>query len=484
MKKRVVPTLIFILSALLSNAQTIGIQQDNPGNVKPCSSQTFELTNVSAYIQANLPAGWKVCSVLWEDAGYHPIQTTTDPKVTLTISKNFTLMAYVTLGDANCSQQTHVSSSTLDVKLIDAALTTPGAGSPASGCTQPFPASVSFINDANHFVPDAGSYSVTWNTPSGWSYSPAALSTNITPDANSTGNISATVTLNACPYQVTSPALAITRSAPTLALSSSNPLTGCGTSRMYSVDAPCGASSYTYTISGNAALSFASGSVTQTLTTASISIPIYYPSGSGNFWLSAVANYPNGASSSSVSNMYWYGLPTLSIVTNKIVGDVISLSTNVVYKGATFTWKVDNVVQGGGVDQTTFIDEPQCGIRHTISVVATGACGTTNTPTTFFTPSCTGGGGPLAIDPHVSPNPVQGVMKIYLPTQDAVTGETKKSPIRAIRIVDKIGRIVRKYEYGTGVTECNINTEGLSKDIYIIQVFDGRQWSHREIIVQ
>lgn len=77
-------------------------------------------------------------------------------------------------------------------------------------------------------------------------------------------------------------------------------------------------------------------------------------------------------------------------------------------------------------------------------------------------------------------------MKVFLPVIDTATGQAGglRTPIRAIRIVDKTGRIVKRYEYGAGITECNISTEGLSKDIYIVQVFDGRQWTHREIIVK
>ena len=45
--------------------------------------------------------------------------------------------------------------------------------------------------------------------------------------------------------------------------------------------------------------------------------------------------------------------------------------------------------------------------------------------------------------------------------------------------MDKSGRIVRKYEFGSGVPEASINTGGLAIDIYILQVFDGKQWENK-----
>jgi len=484
MKKRIVSTLILIVSVLLSNAQTIGIQHDNASNpdyVIPCSSQTYELTNVSAYL-ATLPAGWKVCSVDWEDGGYHVLQTTTGTKVTLTVSSNFTLMAYVTLGDANCSQQTHVSSNTIAVNLIPMALSTPVVPQPPTGCTQAFSASTSIVNDGTHYVPSGG-YSVAWNLPAGWTYSPAALSTTITPTATTTRSISATLTLSACPYSVTSPVYSLSAGGTPAPYMIASPALTCSGSQDYSIDASptCGALSYTYTISlSNPGVVFTSNGQL-TLTTTATTVNISFPPTGGNFLLSVTANYPGGVSSPAASYRYYFGLPQMYCSISKWVGDVFTAQA-AIYPGATYHWTVG--AYPGSSSGAVESDEPPCGVNTRISVYAVGACGTTNTATITVNPSCTGGGGGQKLL-NVSPNPTQGVVKITLSDEenkDKAAGKGRL--VKAVRVVDKGGRIVRRWEFSTGVQEANINTSGLASDIYILQVFDGERWVHREIIVK
>jgi hypothetical protein len=482
MKKRIVSTLILIASALLSNAQTIGIQHDNAPNpdvVTPCSSQTYELTNVAAYL-GTLPSGWKICSVQWEDGGYHVLQTTTDTKVTLTVSSKFTLMAYVTLGDANCSQQTHTTSSTIAVDLIPMALSTPVVPQPPTGCTQAFSASTSIINDASHYVPSGG-YSVAWNLPAGWTYSPAALSTTITPTATTTRSISATLTLSACPYSVTSPVYSLSAGGTPAPYMIASPALVCTSSQDYSIDASptCGALNYTYTITPSISGVVFTSNGQLTYTTAATTVNVSFPSGGGNFLLSVTANYPGGVSSPTASYRYYFGLPQMYCSISKWVGYVFTAqATN--YPGATYHWTVAGYPPSTGGSIIT--KEVACGVNTPISVYAVGACGTTNTATITVNPSCTGGGPKLL---NVSPNPVQGVMKItLLDEENKAKAAGKGRLVKAIRVVDKGGRIVRRWEFGTGTTEAFINTSGLAADIYILQVFDGERWVHREIIVK
>jgi len=487
MKKKLLITILFAFLSYISYGQAAIILHVNGSGtdngsvpVAPCSSQEYELLDPD-----NWPTGTsRVCSIRWEDGAYNTIQVTTGHVITFTVQSNMQLQAYVTYGDANCSQQTTIAATPISILASAIGMTTPVmANMPIMGCISPFSAVVGF--DASKYTPPAGSYSVAWNVPAGWSASPAAFSTNITPDATSTGNISATVTLTACPsVTVTSPAVAISRPTPAVSFSSSNPTVGCGTSQVYAINPICGAASYTYVLSGNSGVSFASGTVTQSLTTTATSVPIYFSSVNGSYTLTVTANYPDGSSSASTAATYYFGVPTLSVTITKIVGDVFFADAGARYSGATFTWKVDNVLWESAVDQTTFNAEPSpCGVSHTVSVVATGVCGTTNTATNTVTTLCT---GPQAIEPGVSPNPVQGAMKVYLPETDPTTGQAtgKRTLIKAIRIVDKAGRIVKKIEYGTGVMEADVTTEGLSKDLYILQVFDGTQWTHREILVK
>ena len=205
---------------------------------------------------------------------------------------------------------------TYQVQLAALALNTIAQSAPAYlNCPTAVTFSTSWVSQ--FYVPQAPSdiSSYTWSFPSsGWTITSSgagsantAPTVTVTPDANSAGNVMVTTTLN-CGYTFTSPVLAITRPTqpPTFG---SNPTAICdNATNTFSVNGPCGATGYSWTLSGNAGATFqASG--TQSLTTTSPSAVISSGSvGNSNVTLSVASVYPGGATSSPASVSITTGL--------------------------------------------------------------------------------------------------------------------------------------------------------------------------------
>jgi type IX secretion system substrate protein len=280
-------------------------------------------------------------------------------------------------------------------------------------------------------------------------------------------------------YTVSSNSIGITVVPVVITFSASNPGASCAASQDYSIDPIC-ATSYTYTIAGNSGVYFTGTANSQTLTTSATTVNISFPSTGGGFSLYVSSTYSNGAAGPSSVAAYSFGVPPLSITINKIVGITAVISTQN-YAGYTYTWTVNGAAPNNGSTGSGCQDELICGKANPVKVTATNACGTTTATNTAYV-KC-GGGGPQVIKASIVPNPTPGAMKVTLQTDMVVSGQSQEM-IKAIRIVDMSGKLVRKFEFGAGVTEANITTGGLGSGIYILHVFDGTQWTNEKIIVK
>jgi len=354
-------------------------------------------------------------------------------------------------------------------------------GTPLLGCPGPVSFNTSVVPGADHvYAPPPSDYTINWTLPANWTFGSGSTGNTITAnsDGATTGNVTAVLQMKACPYSTFPRTFPISYTAPSPTLSSSNPALACGSSQSYSINPMCGAVSYTYSIVGGATGCVFTSNGLQTLTTSATSASVNFPATGGNFTLVVSATYPNNTSSAAVSNLYTYGVPNMKLSISKWVGyTFFAQATNI--PGANYTWTLDNYTFGG----PSFYDEDiSCGEDHHLSVYATTACGTTNTAGFKINKPC-GGGGPKKL--NVSPNPVQGFMRVSLADAEGKASAIGKGRlVKAARIVDKAGRIVRRYEFGAGVPEASLNTSGLATDIYILQIFDGMQWVHQEIIVK
>jgi len=308
--------------------------------------------------------------------------------------------------------------------------------------------------------------------------------TSVTINVSANMNLTATPTIGAVPdcsssYSFSSASISQAVATQTLSWSSSNTVSSCGSSQTYSINPINCAVSYNYFINENpSGVYFTGTSNSQSLTaTTATSVGVTFPAGGGGFSLRVSPNYADGTTGTEVGVAYSYGIPPLTVTVNKIVGITAVISTQY-YAGYDYTWTVNGAPPNNGATGNTCQDELICGKTNPIKVVATNDCGTTSATGGAFV-KC-GGGGPLSL----TPNPTHGAMKVMLQADGLTDSQSKDSRIRAIRIVDLSGRIVKKFEFGSGVMEANITTEGLSPNIYILHIFNGKEWTHLEIIVK
>jgi hypothetical protein len=458
---------------------------DQLGRINPCTSRQYE-------ILYSIPTGYTAVKEFDWYANGVLVKTTigNNPFADIVATANsFTIVCKATYTNSTGAVSGVYTSTSFSPEVNLAALNTiTQTGQAIEGSSNPVTFSTSEVT-GNSFVysPPTTDFTIEWQLPANWTFSGANTGTSVIaiPDATTSGNVVAKMQFNACAYN-TSVTLAVVRATPPPSFSSSNATDPCGASQSYSINPAPGATSYTYSITGNASCTFTANGL-QTLTTAATSVNVGFPATGGGFTLGAVANYGNNTSSSDTTAFYWYGLPTMSLSITKWTGYTFFASATY-FAGLSYTWTLNgHTYPGGGAgNSSTLSDAINCGVTgQSISVYGTGACGTTNTATLPLYIKCSSG-GPQVVVAHASPNPTQGMLKVWLSDTDS-TGQkvTKIShPIRAVRIVDKTGKIIRKFEYGEGSQEIDINTGGINPDIYILQVFDGLQWSLREILIK
>jgi len=473
-----------VVKAALDNTQTT--DPSVLGWVHPCDRVHFIVTyTIPANYNRVQKFEWYLNNVL--------VYTGTDPNIpaadiTMTAGNGPTVTCKVTYINDQTGVITGPFTSTgfsVQVRPVGINAITLTGGALALGCPSPVSFSTSVVSGNDLFyTPPASDYIIKWTLPANWSFNSGNTGNTMTanPDGFTTGNVGAYLQMNACSYTTNQLTFPISYTTPAPALSSSNPATACGNTQSYSVSSLCGAVSYNYSIVGGASGCVFASNGLQTLTTSATSVNINFPATGGNFTLVVSANYPNGTSSGAVSNLYYYGLPHLTLVINKWNGYTFFAQATYI-PGASYTWTLDTHAFPG---ESFFDEDITCGVTHHLSVYASTACGTTNTATLTINKPCGGGGG-QAIKLNVSPNPVQGLMRVSLANDEGSATATlagKARLIKAARIVDKAGRIVRRYEFGAGLPEASLNTSGLAIDIYILQIFDGVQWVHQEIIVK
>lgn len=460
----------------------------------PCQSAKFRVT----YNVPPIPAGYySLCKVDWYDQAYNIYQTTTTNEITLPVKSDLQIVACrVYYGGVGCSNQVSYAVGGVTLHVLNIALTTPSQVSGTiSGCTNPVSFSTTLINDAQHTVPAANSYLLKWNLPSGWSNTPQALTTSVTPDALSSGNVSTTLTLNACPYTVTSPVLAVTRTtqAPSFSATTYFVCTGT-TNQTYSINPICGASNYTYIIQGNTGCLFTSNNL-QTLTTTANSVSVTFPSTSFSIILSAIANFPVGSSTAGSTNII-SGAPTAP--TNLRLSSLTcpEYTYNCDYVSPfTYNWSYynpithlqTNLVFTSGMAKIVF---PTNG-SYNIGVSRSNTCGTS--PVTFITTNVTcslaGSGHRTATvklnestnvgqynnirNLTVYPNPASDNFTIDMGSSLSNLQKNNLSGIKSIMIYNQLGKLVISHKYSGSQKSINVSTKNLISGIYTVKTLIG-----------
>lgn len=107
------------------------------------------------------------------------------------------------------------------------------------------------------------------------------------------------------------------------------------------------------------------------------------------------------------------------------------------------------------------------------------SCGWSDWSPYFSIPvqDCDGGWGFVA-----SPNPAKSSVNITLNEQ--TVKNRKAVTIREVQLTDKLGNINKQLKYGAGNKRVSIDISGLKPDVYIIHVFNGKEWKTQTIIKQ
>jgi hypothetical protein len=463
------------------------------GSIDPCSDQPFVVDFVIPQLYTSVAKfEWYVNGVL--------VKTTTNPSDPTLIwnvkAKTTTVYCDVTYkkADGTLSSTYTATSFTPNVKSLNITAIEAISGVAYYGCTSPVSYQVNTYTCTGggvcSYVYNVSSYTVTWQAPSGWtqsSISSNGSSVSFIPNATTGGTLTATITLP-CGY-IDTRTFAITRDVKKPEFTSSNPTTICTSPGSIDINAVCGATDYTYTITGPSGVVFTSNSL-QTLTTSSTNPSVSF-SGSGQFTVNAKANYAGGISSAETAKQFYFGVPadyTFTYLYNTVNIDgypYVWANTVNIPNALYYNWyykKHTGIGPGGGTGGTfTYIATatnyfeftlPECDKNYTIKVEAVTACGTVVTPLQegLLFADC---GGSFAMS--LAPNPTSSTLNITFPD--------KKQKIVQYEIQDKTGFILQKGN-GSNDYQQQINVGQLRPDYYFIRVFNGTKWISKRFIKQ
>lgn len=162
-------------------------------------------------------------------------------------------------------------------------------------------------------------------------------------------------------------------------------------------------------------------------------------------------------------------------------GEYINASMDV-WPGTTMTW--EDAGNSGGVTwwqngnnlQFYFSGPDQYAYFR---AYATNACGTNNALFRFRSVEGECGGPPLRMS--IAPNPANDKAEVFLFENN---DKYRKKEIFEIRVMDKIGNVIRREKYSKGTKSVVLDVSELKTDVYLIMVFDGIKWTSGKFIKQ
>lgn len=388
---------------------------------------------------------------------------------------------------------------------------------PETPCT-----SSGFVCDDTYNV--LGSYNITWQAPTGWvqtSLTNNGSNVSFTPDATSTGTLTATIHIPGCTFTETR-IFNITRGTepPTFINSSFQECNGSSTN--VSINPVCGAINYTYNVVGNPGVKFASNGL-QVLTTTSTTVSVSATGGASVNSLKAKTNFSSSISSSetNVPLTVYTSSPTMggTYFSNGVqhplkfylgnpsdynsVCNYARDSTNMsVNNAALVTW-TQLSANPGPVTFSQYGNNAAFylwSINQTavFRIIASNGCGSLSYDFGFKSIDCSGGGGggggggcPQFT---VSPNPAQGTLHVVVPnipapcdpppmsamSQNSIS--TQRS-ITQIKIYDNTGNL-KKSQNVNKAKQATVNLAGFRDGVYTIEISDGTYKETQQVIIQ
>jgi hypothetical protein len=75
----------------------------------------------------------------------------------------------------------------------------------------------------------------------------------------------------------------------------------------------------------------------------------------------------------------------------------------------------------------------------------------------------------------ISPNPSTGTI---------IVAVSANRFVREVRLVNVLGVVVKRMQYAAGLHTATVNAPGLAAGVYIVQVYDGGQWTSRQVVIK
>lgn len=148
-----------------------------------------------------------------------------------------------------------------------------------------------------------------------------------------------------------------------------------------------------------------------------------------------------------------------------------------------YNWYIDGVLKTTSSGNSASVPGGNAdGRTHTLQARVQTPCGQTSTalPEGRFTARCGSGGGNLRIS--VSPNPTNDNITVQLIDENGKLSTDDNKNFNELQIADKMGVVLKRFNYKTGTKKVIINLAGLHSDVYLVRVGDGNEWTSVQII--
>lgn len=512
-------SLILIVTSLncLASGETLyeGEYSTTAGNywvaMQPSLEASTPCTGITFLVDYTSPTGYSVVQYQWyiNSVLVKTVPWSTNANIaTLTMPEPVSLITCI-ITYTNGTQTITGTSNAFKIVSQDIGVFISQANEAVAGCSNSVAFSTSTFSGSYIFTPPATAYTVQWTPPSNWvrnTISSDGHNISYFPDAVTGGNIVAKVLINGCPYTESFTQFITRTTTPVPTFISPNKIL-CQTvvAGNYAINGVCGASNYTYTISGNSSCVFASNNL-QTLTTTATNVNLTFPQTGFSVTLSVKANYPvNGSSLASVIGID-HGTPA---PTNLRLSDITcpTYTFNCDYVSPyTYNWSYynpsthtqTNLIFTSGMAKIEF---PSNG-TYNVGVSRTNACGTS--PVSFISGvnvTCSLGGtghriansdkatNAISIEKDnfkqliIYPNPVNDYFIVDIGNISPTTlSKSILTGIKKVNIYSELGTLLSSFNY-SGVQKIRISSKNLSDGIYTVKVYDGLSEKAVKIVV-
>lgn len=168
-------------------------------------------------------------------------------------------------------------------------------------------------------------------------------------------------------------------------------------------------------------------------------------------------------------------IPTIQYVT--YYGSDVGLGALII-PDAVYNWYEGGVLTeaGGGPSYVTTV---ACGSSRFVQVEAVNACGVSPKAGKGLSGQCGGSSQML-----VSPNPANDNITVSLLEGGSQLKNKTSKAIFEIAVLDKMGNVKIMKKYKGDISPINLYIGTLKPDIYIIKVFDSKQWLTQQLVVE